>query len=385
MVILPARRCTAVEHGAPQGVLEGVSTREARVNAARGVPLHKLSPNISQELRDVLENPSYFRRMPSQQIDCDPQLFTFLVRRPEVMVNIWEVMGITKVKAKRTSPVSFLADDGVGTACRCDLIYSDDNLHIYWGNGTYEGGMAPRKVTGRCVCLLRTEQQAAAVGSGSIAGTMDVFLKVDNFGADLLTRTIGPFVGKTADYNFVETSKFISQISQVCETNPSAAQALVMRLDRVDEVTRREFGEIVTRIASNNADREYQSVTLRQAADAADEWAQSSSQSSQQPSSLALDEPRAHPVMARLDTAHSEPLELQWSAGGAQRVPPAVMSQSLDWNATADTPAALKPATETAQTGIQSPGIQPHSPTVTGTAPAPTAIAPRKSNIFMRR
>ncbi len=370
-IILPGRHCAAVERDDPQGAPEGVSTREARVSAARGVPLHKLNPNVSQELRDVLDSPSYFRRMPSQQIDCDPQMFTFLVRRPEVMVNIWEVMGITKVKAKRTSSVSFLADDGVGTACKCDLIYSDDNLHIYWGNGTYEGGMAPRKVSGRCVCLLRTEQQAAAAGTASIRGTMDVFLKVDNFGADLLTRTIGPFVGKTADYNFVETSKFISQISQVCETNPSAAQALVMRLDRVDEVTRREFGEIVTRIASNNADREYQSVTLRHAAEAAEELAQSSQQPStlvsQQRSSLSLDEPSGQRAMARLDIAQSEPLELQWSDGGAQRVPPAVMSQ-----------ASLKPTSESTQTGSQA-----RSAPVTGVVP--TAIAPHKPNIFMRR
>lgn len=257
IVTSPLGRCTAAELAEP----EGVSTREARYQAARGVPLHRLNPNISQEVRAVLDNPSYFRRMPSQQIACDPEMFTFLVRRPEVMVNIWEVMGITKVTAKRTSPVSFLADDGVGTACKCELVYSDNNLHIYLGYGSYEGTMAPRKVTGRCVCLLRTEDRSGAAGEPNIVGTMDVFLKVDNFGADLLTRSIGPFVGKTADYNFVETSKFISQISQVCQTNPSAAQALAMRLDRLDDATRREFAEIVTRIASSSADR-YVAETL---------------------------------------------------------------------------------------------------------------------------
>lgn len=233
---------------------EGISTREAKQQAIRGVPFQRLQPQVGNEIRDVLENPSFFRRMPTQQIACDPQMFTFLVRRPEVMVNIWELMGITKVKAQRTSPFTFLADDGVGTACRCDLIYSDGNLHMYLGNGTYDGSMSPRKVTGRCVCILRTENRAGAAGDPNIAGTMDVFLKLDNLGADLLTRTIGPFVGKTADYNFVETAKFISQISQICQMNPAAAQALASKLDKVDEGTRREFAEIVTRIASAGAD-----------------------------------------------------------------------------------------------------------------------------------
>lgn len=250
--------------------VEGVSTREARLLAARGVPLQRLNPNVSNEVREVLEHPSYFRRMPSQQIACDPQMFTFLVRRPEVMVNIWEVMGITKVKAQRTSPLSFMADDGVGTACKCDLIYSEGDLHIYFGNGTYDGSMSPRKVTGRCVCVLRTVDQSQVGRSQNIEGTMDVFLKVDNFGADLLTRTIGPFVGKTADYNFVETAKFISQISQVCQNNPTAAQALVSRLNRIDGNTRREFGEIVDRIGSSNSRFEsYQAFSSRSAGTAA--------------------------------------------------------------------------------------------------------------------
>jgi hypothetical protein len=191
--------------------------------------------------------------MPSQQIECDPQMFTFLVRRPEVLVNIWDMMGITQVSAQRTSPFSFLANDGVGTSCKCDLIYGSDDLHIYFGKGNYDGSMTPRGVAGRCVCILRTQTVQDANGKKTVAGVMDVFLKLDNFGADILTRTLAPFVGKTADYNFVETAKFMAQVSQICTHNPSAAQGLAMRLDKVDSNVRAEFASIAARIAANNA------------------------------------------------------------------------------------------------------------------------------------
>ncbi len=332
---LPIGSCLAQEGIEP----EGISTREVRMQAIRGIPFERINRNISGEVREVLENPSYFRRMPPQMIACDPQMFTFLVRRPEVMVNIWEVMGITKVKAKRTSPLSFLADDGVGTSCKCDLIYSDDKLHIYWGNGAYDGSMAPRKIHGRCLCLLRTDNQVMTAEGAAISGTMDVFLKVDNFGADLLTRTIGPFVGKTADYNFVETAKFISQISSICQTNPAAAQALVQRLDRVDDHTRREFGEIVTQIASNRADQDTrQTFTGYQAA----------------------------------------------TATAAES---ATVSKSA---LIASSPAAAKAAPETNQHQFWEKRVEPANPSLaldvsTPTIPAPTAIMPRKANIFMRR
>ncbi len=343
----PIGFCLADDEPVP----EGVSTREARMQAIRGVPFDRLHPNISGEVREVLEKPSYFRRMPPQLIACDPKMFTFLVRRPEVMVNIWEVMGITKVKAQRTSPLSFMADDGVGTACKCDLIYSDDKLHIYWGNGIYEGSMAPRKINGRCLCLLRTENQATTAEGPNISGTMDVFLKVDNFGADLLTRTIGPFVGKTADYNFVETAKFISQISNICQTNPSAAQALVMRLDRIDDATRQEFGELVTQIASNRADQD-----SRQAFTSYQREAEHPSGATSSVAQRPIWEQSARPIS---DTRSQ--LSLSDSSAGAAFAPQTSFT-TADQSSQSLTLKALE-----------------------SVLPAPAAISPRKANIFMRR
>ncbi len=123
---------------------EGSSSRASRKEAVRSVPFQKLNPGVSGKVREVISNPSYYRRMPSQVVQCDPKMFTFLVRRPEVMVNIWQIMGITNVTAKRLNTYSFYANDGVGTTCRCDLIYADSNMHIYMGDGTYDGSLAPR-------------------------------------------------------------------------------------------------------------------------------------------------------------------------------------------------------------------------------------------------
>ncbi|MCA9127204.1 MAG: hypothetical protein KDB22_08960 [Planctomycetales bacterium] len=229
--------------------VEGVSSRAARNAATQSIPLAGLKSNVRAMVASVLDNPSYFRRMPTQQIDCDPQMLTFLVRNPEVMVNIWDMMGITKVTTNRTSPFSFQADDGVGTLCDCSLIYSNDQVHIYFGTGSYSGSMTPRKVTGRCVCVLYTQDRTQVAGEPSVVGTMDVFLKLDNFGADLLTRTLGPFVGKTADYNFVETARFIAQIYEVCRSSPATAQNLVMKMDRVDQSVRQEFAGVAARVA----------------------------------------------------------------------------------------------------------------------------------------
>lgn len=246
--------CSAMEPA-----LEGVSSREVRLQAARSLPLSRFSGQTQKALRDVVNNPSFFRRMPSQEIACDPQMLQFLVRRPEVLVNIWDLMGITKVSADRLSNTSFVADDGVGTQCRCDLVFSNKQMHVYYGSGDYSGSMTPRRVKGRCVCILHTREQPSKHGPPVVIGTMDVFLKLDNFGADILTRTLAPFVGQTADHNFVETAKFVGQISQLCVSSPAAMQGLAMRLGNVDDSVRQEFAGLAARIAATNSQLSAQS------------------------------------------------------------------------------------------------------------------------------
>ena len=63
-----------------------------------------------------------FRRLPAQAMDCDQDMFLFLVRHPEVLVGIWEVMDITQVKMTRTGPYVLTAKAGQGTTCVIELI-----------------------------------------------------------------------------------------------------------------------------------------------------------------------------------------------------------------------------------------------------------------------
>jgi hypothetical protein len=244
--ILPTLHCPSLAR--EPNSQDNASSRETQSDAKRRLPLQHMRRDAQEMVNDVIENPSFFRRMPMQTIECDPQLFKFIVRYPEVLVNIWDVMGITKVQINRTGPYTFTADDSVGTTCKCDLVYGNEQVHVYYGTGVYKGNMTPRQVTGRCVCVLHSTSTTAPDGSPMVTGLMDVFLKLDNLGADILTRTLAPFVGKTADYNFVESAKFISQISQVCENNPEGAETLASKLHKVQPEVRDEFARIAQQV-----------------------------------------------------------------------------------------------------------------------------------------
>lgn len=247
--------------------VDGSSSRESRQRALQSVPLASLTPQAVAKLRPVLDNPTIFRRMPMQSIACDADMFTFAVRYPEVLVEIWQLMGMTKVTTERTGPFSFRGDDGTGTTCRCELVFGSEKLHVYYTQGDYEGGIINRKLDGRCVCVIHSQQALGENGQPVVSATMDVFLKLDNVGADLIAKTISPLVVKTADYNCMESLRFISQLSTTAQRNPEAIEQLAAKLDGLHPDVRNRFIQVAhqsairrDRLISERSQRAIQSV-----------------------------------------------------------------------------------------------------------------------------
>ncbi|MCC6510566.1 MAG: hypothetical protein IT423_15800, partial [Pirellulaceae bacterium] len=86
---------------------DSASGAAAQANAVERIPFARITGSAAENIRGVVERPSFFRRLPTQTIECDPELFTLLVRYPEIIVNIWDLMGITKVEVKRIAPYVF--------------------------------------------------------------------------------------------------------------------------------------------------------------------------------------------------------------------------------------------------------------------------------------
>ncbi len=234
---------------------EGTSSREAKEAAIQRIPFQLLTPEAGARLKTVVASSSYFRSMPAETVDCDPEMFTFLVRHPEVIVNIWEVMDVTKVSLQRSGPFELQGSDGAGTTSKMDLVFGSESMHVYFANGSYQGNLWARELNGKCVVILHNRPGPLPGGKQGIVASMDVFMKLDNMGADLVVKTLGPLMGKTADYNFSECASFCSQISQTAEHNPYGIQQLAKRLTKIDPKIRDQFIATTSTVAQRSGNR----------------------------------------------------------------------------------------------------------------------------------
>jgi len=204
----------------------------------------------------VCESPSIYRRLPPKTVDCDPDLYRFLVRNPEVVVNIWQLMGFSNYTAQRTGPYLWKGDDGTGTQGDVELIYGTDELHVMYGDGFYEGSLLRRKITGRCVLILQSGFGQDATRRWLVGNRLDVFLQIDNAGADMIARTLAPWVGKVADTNFAESCKFAAKVSQTAEQNGPAMQRLADKLTKVEPDVRDQFARLSVAVQQRAAQRD---------------------------------------------------------------------------------------------------------------------------------
>ena len=230
---------------------KAVSTREAREEALRVIPWDKLNDESQRKLRSVVDSPSIYRRMPKKTIDSDAALYLFLLRNPEVVVNMWQVLGISNMTAQRTGPFTWKGNDGAGTQCDVELAYGTSDLHIIYGEGFYEGQLFKRKMSGRCVLLIRSGY--AQDGRSRVASLLDVFLTVDNAGLDLVAKTLSPLVGSTADSNFTETAKFLGRVSLTAEQNGPKLEQMSTKLTKVEPPVREQFVQLTTEIYQRSA------------------------------------------------------------------------------------------------------------------------------------
>jgi hypothetical protein len=259
---LPAKHSSAEE---PH---EASTSHAARQEATRAIPLKQIDPAFRRQVSEVLAEPSLFRRLPTNVVDCQPELFTYLAKNPEVLVAIWRQLGVSGVELMRTGENSFDLSDHAGTTGKLHVVEQTcdaaaQNRIVMYAEGSYDGKPFQRAVGAQCVLLLRSGSVRETNGRQYVAARLDSFVKLDRASIELLAQAVHPFVGKTADRNFADTLSFVSNLSYTAEKRPLAVVRLAGELTKVDAGRRERLATLARQCGE--AGRQWELTRAQQA------------------------------------------------------------------------------------------------------------------------
>lgn len=221
----------------------GTSSREARESARRALAVERLPAADRQEAERVLRRPTLFRRLPTETFTCDRDLLEFALAKPDVIVDLWRVLGISRLALDPTGPGQWKMSDGWGTEGTLRVLRHDRTPQggtlVLLGRGGYNGPLAPQPLTGTCLVLVRYRETAReADGSARHAMQVDAFLDADGLGLEIVTRSLQGLVCRSSASNLHEICLFMAEFSATADENPAGVARLATRLSRVDAADR---------------------------------------------------------------------------------------------------------------------------------------------------
>ena len=232
---------------------KGTSSREARESAIACIPMDKLDEEARAKVDSVLSETSIFRRLPIKVVQCDPEMYLFLIRHPDVVVDIWNVMGICQLAVRQVDENTFSVVDKTGTRGTAEFLHSGPTTHIIYSEGAFEGPPLTIPARGRTLMVLKSAYVLEPDGRYYITSRLDAFVQIEHGGVELLTKTFQPVVGRVADINFLQTAGFLGSLSRTAEVNARGMERLADRLGEVQPEVRERFVQLSMQVAERAA------------------------------------------------------------------------------------------------------------------------------------
>jgi hypothetical protein len=232
----------------------GSSSRESRRRALEALPLDRIPEPQRKAIEPCLRSATLYRRLPVETVTCDDELLAFALARPEAIVDIWRVLGISRLALDPVGPRQWKLNDGYGTTGVLRLVHQErqgrGGLLVFHGRGVYTGPLSPKNLTGSCVLLVRHGPAMPTVdGRERQMIQIDSFLDMDGVGLEIVTRTLQPIIVRSAASNLHEICLFMTTLSESARTNPEGVAQLAGRLQQTAVADQQALASIARRAA----------------------------------------------------------------------------------------------------------------------------------------
>ncbi len=236
-------------------VKPGFSTKAVRKQAVAELPMDRLSPDAQHKSQALLKNLGMFRRLPTISFECDPEVYDYFLKNPDVAVSTWRAMDISQFQLQETRPNHYRADAGDGSVGDVELFLQTPTETLIHCDGAFKSPLLPKPIVARSLMRLHTtftkEQDGRIIGTHS----GDVFVEFPSPTVEAVAKVIAPVSHNIADRNFKQMTLFVHLMSQAMARHPGWIEQIGTKLDGIPPQKRLQFMELVARSSSESRRR----------------------------------------------------------------------------------------------------------------------------------
>ena len=236
-------------------VKAGVSTKAARKQATTELPMDRLSLDGQKKTQALLKNVGMFRKLPTISFECDPDVYEYFLRSPDVAVSTWRAMEISQFQLQEVGPNQYRADAGDGSVGTVELLYRTPTETVIHCDGAFKSPLLPKPIVARS--LMRLQTSFVKEADGRIIGTHsgDVFVEFPSPAIETVAKVIAPVSHSIADRNFKQMTLFVHLMSQAMARHPGWIEQIGNKLDGIPSQKKLEFMEVAARSTAESQRR----------------------------------------------------------------------------------------------------------------------------------
>ena len=225
-------------------VKPGFSTKAVRKQAIAELFLDRLNPEGQRKSQALIKNMGMFRRLPTISFECDPDVYRYFVKNPDVAVSTWRAMDISQFQLQESGLNQYRADAGDGSVGNVELLLQSPTETLIHCDGAFKSPLLPKPIVARS--LMRLQTTFAKDNDGRIIGTHsgDVFVEFPSHAVEAVAKVIAPVSHNIADRNFKQMTLFVHLMSQAMAKRPDWIEVVGNKLDGIPKQKQQEFLDI---------------------------------------------------------------------------------------------------------------------------------------------
>ncbi|MFZ9089151.1 MAG: hypothetical protein ACO3FE_03590 [Planctomycetaceae bacterium] len=227
-----------------QIVNKGVSSGDVRKQAAASIPWQRMSSANRARAAEIVNSCTQFRRLPQLDYAIDHEIYSYLLKHPDVAVSTWRVMGISEFQMLQTGPQLYSASASDGSEGIAEILYQDDQEIVFVCSGEYRNVLLPRPLTASALIRFRTVFTQHQRGTHLVRQTGDVFVHFPSVGVAGLAKLLSPVTNSLMDRNLFEVSLYAAMMSRAVQQDPHWVIGMAHDLDGVHPDRRRELAAV---------------------------------------------------------------------------------------------------------------------------------------------